>query len=308
MNYKILINFPTNIGDTFLSLAAVDKIRGNYPEGTITAIASPRNKELLLRNTSVNEVITFDKKWKWSQKLSFARDLRNKYDIIVDFKNSFLPVIIGVKKHTPFIRKFPKDSHLKDRYLQLVSKLAPQPTTVKSDFILNDIERQKYESLLKSKTIFIACSSLSRIKEYPKEYLDEVVKKVIKKYPVAILGVKQDKYLYDEIIDRYDVINLLGKTRIFEIFYLIKRYALLMLCVDSAICHLSSYADVPTIGLFGPTPAYRSYPWADNSRIIKREDLECAPCDKPYCSHNFECMKIEPMRIVEEIENLNAGK
>ena len=123
MSNNIIINFPTNFGDTVLALPILDRIRADYPEDTITVFASPRTKSFLMQNSFIDEVILFDKSWTLWQKIRFALNLRGKYDMIFDFKNSFLPVALGIKKHTPFFRGAVKKLHIKDSYFIISQKL-----------------------------------------------------------------------------------------------------------------------------------------------------------------------------------------
>ncbi len=305
---NILINFPTNLGDAILALPTLDRIKANYPHDKISAICSPRIKDFFIKNTFIDEIVVFDKLWAGRQKMRFSLDLRGKYDVVIDLKNSFFPILLGAKKHTPFIRRFPENMHIKEKYLKLIEKIAPKDATEKSEFKLNESQKQKWSSLKLNKSIFIACASLSPIKEYPHEYLKEVIQKLTKNYSIVVLGTEANRRLYKDILDLGGVVDLLGKTDMADVYYLLKNYAYLVLGVDSSITHLASYIGIPAVAIFGPTSYKRSCPWSQNSIILQKEELECLPCEKGKCTFNHECMKIEPQVVIEAITKIMNKK
>ena len=304
MAKNIIINFPTNIGDTILGLPVLDKIKANYPEGKITAIVSGRTKDFLMRNNFIDEVVFFDKQWKFREKAKFAFYLRGKFDIMVDLKNSFLPVILSAKKRSPFLRRYPKNTHIKDKYLSLVKKIAPAGIKSRSDFILSDEEKNKWDKLSISPSLFIACTSLTMVKNYPYEYLKKAVKSLGEKYPIVILGSQKDREFYKDILSLEGVRDLVGETRMVDVFYLLRNYARVLLAVDSSILHMGSYLNIPLVGLFGPTHPDRSRPYSDKHSVLQNEGLPCLPCEKGSCDFNYECMKIDSERIIAAIGKL----
>ena len=307
MAKDILINLPTNLGDVILALPTLDRLRASYPDSKLTAVVSPKTKDFVVRNNFIDEVVIFNKLWKTKQKMRFSLDLRGKYEVVVDFKNSLLPIILGARKHTPFIRRFPKNTHIKEKYLSLIEKLAPAKALSKSEFTLNDSEKKKWDSLGLSKSIFIACGSLSPLKEYPYEYLKEVVESLKKKHKIIILGTKKNRTVYKDILLLEGVFDLVGKTEMIDVYYLLKNWGQVVLGVDSSITHLASYLDIPVVAIFGPTSYERSQPWSKGSIVLQREDLDCLPCEKANC-FNIKCMRIEPQKVIKAIEQVAQSK
>ncbi len=141
---RIIINFPTNLGDAIIGLPVLDRLHSNYPQAKISAIASPGTYDFLIHNTFIYQVILFDKSWKLREKVRFCFRLWGKYDLIADLKNSFLPVALGIRIRTPFIRQFSNKAHIVDKYLSLISRIAPNKVCEKSDFIFKNNERGKW--------------------------------------------------------------------------------------------------------------------------------------------------------------------
>jgi len=271
----ILINFPTNIGDTVLCLPALDRVSANYPNDKITAIASLNTEELLSRSSLINKVIVFNKLWSVDKKIKFCLPLINKFDLMVDFKNSFLPVILNPKKRTKFIRRF-NNFHAKDRYIYLVKNLAPKEINLKGEFILSKEERKFWDDFNLSGSIFIACSSKFFLKSYPKEYLRKIIDFLIKDHKITILGDSQSVDYYNDLLFKDGIINLVGKTKLYELFYILKN-AKLVISVDCSILHIASYLNLPIVALFGPTDPNIYGPWSKKFIVLKAEDTKIKP-------------------------------
>ncbi|MDD4182268.1 MAG: glycosyltransferase family 9 protein [Candidatus Omnitrophica bacterium] len=300
---NIIVNLPSNIGDSILTLSALDKVHSNYPQANLTLICSRQTEEFFLRHPYVNKTLLFDKRWPARQKLEFSLALRGKYDLIVDFKNSLLPLFTG-GKHTPFFRKFPEGLHAKDKYLYLIRNIAKLNATTTAEFKLTEDEKEKWKSLKIPQSIFIACASNAIQKRYPYNLLKKLILKLTEHFPVAVLGQEKDKEFYKDIPGIKGVNDFVGKTKIHEVFYLLKNYARLLICVDSSIMHIASYIDVPIVAMFGQTSAHKYGPWSDKYIVVKREDLDCAPCDMPHCQFNHECMEIDSQLVLDAMDEL----
>jgi len=301
---KIIINFPTNIGDTVLGFPALDKIKSNYPKAEITAIVSPRTQELLKRNTFIDKTVLFDKRWPIKEKIKFVLSLRGKFDLIVDFKNSFLPVLLGIGRRTSFIRPYHKNMHIKDKYLDLVDKFCLKQTQERADFYLTSDEKKRWSGLGLEPSLFVACSSLTAIKSYPYAYLKKVVESLAGEIQIVILGQENDRQFYRDILSIKGVVDLVGKTAIHEVVYLLKNYANVLLAVDSSILHIGGYLNIPIVAFFGPTHPDRSAPFSDKFVILRNDELSCIACEKANCPIDHKCMNISPERVVEAVRKL----
>ena len=148
-------------------------------------------------------------------------------------------------------------------------------------------------------SIFLACSSRSIVKKYPYECAKGLVELLSKGHNVVILGLQEDRDFYRDILKAEGVVDLVGRTTMIEVFYLLKNFGRLVIGVDSSILHTASYLNIPAIALFGPTHPGRSYPKSEGSVQVWKKDLQCTPCEKPTCRHDYECLKIEPREIAD---------
>ncbi len=306
MKNSIIINFPTNIGDTVLSLPVLDQMRAANPKSKITAIVSSRTKEFLSRNDFIDEVIVFDKKWTLKQKLAFGLNLRGKYDIVVDFKNTLLPLIIGAQKRTPFIRKSFKELHAKDVYSKVVSKLINLRKNVKqSNFNFTNEEKNKIDLWNLRSSLFISVTSLSSKKNYPYKKIKTIVQELIKKnFPIVFIGEDRDKSYYKDILSFEGVVDLVGKTNFIEVIYLLKNYARLLLCVDTGILHLGSYLNIPMVVIFGSTESKNFGPWSDKYKVLKSDKVKHPDMVKEGLGLSNESMQISEQEIITAVENI----
>lgn len=82
---------------------------------------------------------------------------------------------------------------------------------------------------------------------------------------------------------------------------------------DSGLMHLAGAADVPVVGLFGPTNWRQLYPWTER-RVVVRRDLPCMPCfyysSRPLrclANINYACMReISVDEVFDAVQNLLA--
>lgn len=303
MYKNILVNLPSNIGDAVMALPLIDKLHSNYETANISVICSNRTIEFISRHSFVNNTIFYDKHANIQEKIRFSFSLRGKYDLMVDLKNSLLPIFAGTK-HTSFFRNFPHGMHSKDTYLSLIDELTPKQTSRNGEFTLTKEEKRKWDAYNFSPSIFVACASNSGNKRYPYKCLKETIQKLKIYGNIIIIGQDQNKSFYGDILSMEGVTDLVGKTKIHEVFYLIKNYARLSVCVDSSILHIASYVNAPIIGLFGQTSTLKYGPWSKKFIVLKRNDLPCVPCQKPHCQHNHECMDISPDEIINSVYSL----
>ena len=300
---KILIIFPTNLGDVIIGLPVLDKLRVNYPQAKLAVVSSSQSKSFLLKKTFIDEIVIFDKFWKLRQKISFIRDLRGKYDLIVDLKHSALPVMLGAKKRTPLFRKAIRGGHVRDEYLALINRFTPRNSAVKSEFSVSERESDRWRKLGSKKVVFIACSSREKLKRYPYEYLLKVITELLSGYTLAILGVEEDRQFYKDILSLRGVIDLVGKTEMADVYYLLKNYGQLLICADSSIMHLASYLNIPIVALFGVTDPVRYGPWSEKFIIVRGKKLLPAPKKESY-RERLEDMKINPAKVLEAIKTM----
>ncbi len=84
-------------------------------------------------------------------------------------------------------------------------------------------------------------------------------------------------------------------------FFALAQKAKLFLGGDTGPLHLAAAAGAPIVGIYGPTPARRNGPFANEDVIVERFDLDCrVDCFRRSCSHT-SCMKIPVEAVWQQV-------
>jgi ADP-heptose:LPS heptosyltransferase len=295
---NILIVLPTNIGDAIMGFPVIDRMHAAYPDADITVFTSPRTDELTRRHAFVDNTFVFDKHWTIGEKIGFVVAQIGHYDMVIDLKNSFLPFLLGASRFTPCVRRLLPDIPRFMQYLNLINKLVDIGEFKRGEIILSDIEKASLAQLnVMAGSVFVFLAARSNLKIFPQDSLRSLIEPLSGRYPVVICGEKVDEQYYSSVSDLAGVVNLCGKTKMPDIFYLLCNYARGAIAVDSGAMHAASYCDTPIIGLYGPTSSSIYGPWSKKHKVLRARDVSCAPCEKHHCVHNKECMDI-PAQII----------
>ena len=116
---KILFITLSNIGDAILTLPALDQLAAAYPQAQITVITAVRPKEIFESHSAVKFVIVYDKRSGVKDQIKLMRSLRReKFDLVVDLRNTFLGAALIAPRRIPFFLRLPKSvKHMRDVHL-----------------------------------------------------------------------------------------------------------------------------------------------------------------------------------------------
>ena len=117
-----------------------------------------------------------------------------------------------------------------------------------------------------------------------------------------MLGGPDEAEEFDSLVISKRVINLVGKLKLLESAYVIKK-AKALLSNDSGLMHMATAVQTPVTAIFGSTVEELGFaPYRSKNIIIQNQSLWCRPCShvgKNKCplSH-FKCMKdISPEQV-----------
>ncbi|MBI4852032.1 MAG: glycosyltransferase family 9 protein [Acidobacteria bacterium] len=327
------------IGDVVHTLPAVAALRRAYPNSRITWIAERAAANILLGNTTIDELIIIDTK-SWRKKfwqpivlkevIQTVKKLHsNKIDIAFDFqgllKSGLIALISGSKKRVGF-----SDNGLREKASRLF--LSNQ---VNVDDKLHIIEKNL--QLIKSLEIENAqpyefpISVSSEDTEYINNLLLEYNLKefaIINPgggWPTKIWSPKYFGQLSDWLWEHYQLTSLvtfgpgeeilaqsvvkassLGHT--YQIttnlkqFVALARKATIFIGGDTGPLHLAAASKTPIVGIYGPTLANRNGPF-DAKDITVGLDLSCRiDCHRRKCPTNNECMDIPLKMVISAVE------
>ncbi len=318
---KILFITLSNIGDCILSLPVLDVLRKEYPQARISCLVPERPKEIFTNNPALEKIIVFNKHAKLSDKIKLFFSLsREKFDIVVDLRNSFFGAFLPAKKRSSPLRFIPgKLRHMKDRHLFWACFSGYSFRSVKQQSLVIMPEDVNYiEGFLNgakltrsAKLIVVAPGARSQIKRWDKQNFSQLCIRLIQEgWDVVLAGDKTDEpicsYIRQGSPER--ILDLCAKTSIAQLAVLLKK-ARLLITNDSAVMHLASYLNVPVASIFGPTDEEKYGPWSEENIVIKK-DIFCRPCEKALCRFaTLACLsslKVED--VLGQVHHLLKGK
>lgn len=134
-----------------------------------------------------------------------------------------------------------------------------------------------------SKAIIVAPGG-RRTVEAPKEYcwnfeeFPAVINGLLKRgYRVIVTGADYDQEIMDRITAHPNLINLIGKTTILEIFSMVKRYGHLVVCNNSGLMHIAGILGVPTVSYADPKEnmiRWCVYPSRNNLHVFSQDTVD----------------------------------
>jgi len=305
---KILVISLSNLGDVILTTPVIDALRKSFLKAEIDVLVGPACKMVFEKNPFVKNIIKYNKRSDFGEKLELLRVLRSrKYDLVVDLRNTLLPYLVGARYRTGLNTGISKKiTHKKDAHLLKVKSLGIDISG--ADFIL-DFDNEDEENIrgmlegVKNKDLVaIAPGAKSDTKRWPEKEFAKLAKMIKEKTgaTVVLVGDQLDKYfskiITSELKDGF--VDLCGMTSLSELAALIKRCRLLI-TNDSAPMHVASAVDTPCVAIFGPTDPRKYGPTNKKSIVVKRQ-IPCMPCEKAQCSRHWECMReITPEMVFE---------
>lgn len=315
---KILFITLSNIGDVILSLPALDSLLAVYPNAEITVLCGGRAAGLFEGSFYIKRYIVYDKSVSLKDKLRLISQLRkNEYDLIVDLKNSALPLLLKAKFKTyPWFNAPGGIVHMRQRHLYKVRKFTlslwegagPDKEMadkgrafLRKSFYISDRDRKVLSQSLgddlalgEDKFIVIGPGARSHIKRWPQANFAALSDILVRElgFKIVIAGDNDDLGVCQQFKNQVllPIIDLCAKTSLKSLAALIERAAM-VISNDSAIMHLASYLDRPTLAIFGPTNCHKYGPWSRRSEVV-RGNLSCSPCEAAQCKiNNLSCMK-----------------
>lgn len=325
---NILIQGHSNIGDVVYDLAVVDPLTNRYPDAKVSFLTSKRCLDIVEGFRGIHQVIVIDRQGKnkgFLNRLRFTLELRRKkFDLVVVLSSSlnwlFLgsPAVWRVRKSTRM-----QNCHPVDRYLDMLRSNGLMVETVSFGFNVRDKDVVFCENFLREKEILpqnklIGILPLAAwpLKSWPIEKWNRLAENLDQRWAIKMINLGK---LPDNELGRYVAREISGLIIPADKTNLLQAKALLRRChmfigPDSSLLHLASCMGIETVGLYGPTPYERFYPYFHQNNIISlKKKMSCMPCypgNKPSCcednvKHDFgACMNgIEVEDVLEIIKS-----
>jgi ADP-heptose:LPS heptosyltransferase len=289
---KILIIRFSSIGDLTQSLSLPAFVKSYVPQAEIHFVTRQDLSSIVLNHPDIYKVWTLDRNQGFSGLVQLIRELnKQKFTHIYDAHNNLRSFFIRtfVSSQKTLARPMLRFKRFLLIYFQI--NLFEKPFSGQRDLIkplekwgmkfrlptapqlFLGSEVQKLGSDLENYIVLVP-SAAYKLKRWPLEYWDELIKKNTNKKFVVLAG-PEDKFT--EVLNlNANVINYTGKTDLLESAAIIKN-AKMSISNDTGLLHFSEQLGKPTIALMGPAPF--GFPSRASTLILERE-LSCRPCSK----------------------------
>ena len=252
---KILIIGNNRIGDTILSTGVINFLLSKYKNALFTVVTSSISVSIYEDMPQLEKIIISNKKKYSLHWLTVWLKTRAiKWDLVIDLRSSPLAYVLKSRKKMVF-----KGNKTEHKLLQLKSfigsanEIAPIIWANKKNYL--NINQKKN---IKNVYICIAPVSNYANKDWSIDrYISLLENDLFNSFEIVLLGATSDKDELNKIeqivnTSNQSIINLINNANMIETYFILKDAAL-FLGSDSSNMHLAVAANIPTIGLFGPT-------------------------------------------------------
>ncbi len=272
---KIIIKTPNFIGDTIMTLPAIELLKKEYPDALITIVCKPSSKDIF-RGKDVDKIIIDDskiqKKDRVKRTAKLIRKIREeKYDLGVVFHNTFMDAfvfkcsrintLIGYEKENrkiflDFWLKIDRTKHYVKHYVNLINKYLGDKYTYLPKMELNYDKSKLLQKTKKTSIGFVFGGDNKKTRQYPQVLsleLFELLKD--RDIDIVLLGDKDDSEV-NEVYETYltsinkNVINLSGKTSVSEFIDAIASLDMLV-TIDTSAMHIAAGVGTKFLVLVG---------------------------------------------------------
>lgn len=321
---SILIVRLSAIGDVVMTTAAVRALRRRMPRARIVWVIETKSAGILEGNPDVDETIIFDRNGPTSF-LVLAQILRKRrFDVALDFqglaRSAFVAASSGAKRRIGYAggREFSRIAynetiacpgtastgrcrHGMNCYMRLLEPLGIIPDDRDGDMrvIVSDEERESTARIIaeagigSDEPVAALCPATTRAnKHWTEEGWAKLTDLVWQKTGLRsiFLGAQADRAMIEQILSKTGspAINLAGRTSLKQAVAALDRCSMVV-AVDTGLLHIGVALGRPSVGIFGPTTAWRNHIHRNNFTVVRKE-IVCAPCyKKPRCER-FECI------------------
>jgi ADP-heptose:LPS heptosyltransferase/tRNA A-37 threonylcarbamoyl transferase component Bud32 len=332
---SILIILMGSLGDIVRALCLVSPIKLHLPQSRISWLVEERWAELIRINSHIDNVIVFQRKWRFTAIWQLYQKLNHEhFDIVLDlqriFKSGVFSFLSGAKRriglhrsntkelnwlfNTEYIPYYREDLPKLSLYLKFLEQLGlPEPVDPDFGFSQLNVNALAPPAVTEIQDSFIAVvmGSSWETKDWYFEGYCQLVQDILRdpKMHVVLLGDNSQTIAARRLSKKMNsdrVINLTGNSLV-EMTAVLKAAAA-GVGPDSGPGHLAAAVGTPYVTLFGPTPPGRHAPYGCEHLVVQSL-RDCLPCYKKRCpDRNRDCMyDINPTTVMEMLTRALSG-
>jgi ADP-heptose:LPS heptosyltransferase len=308
---QILVITLSNLGDVIMTTPVIMALAARFPDAQLTVLVGPKASALLEKNPHIHRVVVYDKKADWREKGRLLRELRkDRYDYVVDLRNTPIPWLLRCNQCSPLFRRFRK-TNMRERHWEILEMMGfnlPKPPHFQffeqADLAMG-LEKLRTAGILETGGWIVAApGAASEKKRWPVESFQAVLGELAIRTARAIVlvGAPNERPIAKAMARGLSgtVAVLCGETTINETAALLSKAAL-VLANDSAIMHLGFALSAPTVGIFGPTDHEKYGPVGEHFRVAREDATGCfcnaeqMPYHERSCFHGLQAEKVLPL-------------
>lgn len=276
---RILFITSTRIGDAVLSSGILQHLITRYPDARITVAVGRLSAPLFEAMPGLERLIEIDKRSFELHWLGLWRTVApRRWGIVVDLRASAIAYLLWTR------RRYVIGSDAHHRHHHRVEELAelldarppPSPTVW-----LTSRHEDTSARLIPAGDPVLAVGPAANWsgKQWPAPRFAELVRRltapgaILSGARLAVLAAAHEREQAQAVIEAVPagrVIDLVGTVDLPTAAACLRRCAL-FIGNDSGLMHLAAAAGVPTLGLFGPTPADRYGPWGPHTAFVRTQ-------------------------------------
>lgn len=321
---RVLVIQPYGLGDALFVTPVLRALRTLPTVESVDLLLGSRTEEVFRNNPHVDQIYSVNKdKWHADGKgamlkesFSLWRNLRNRYDLMIDFSMQreygfYGQFFLGIPRRIGFdfngrgtfltqsllLPDGFEAGHVVEYYAELLKLIGLEADCPFLEFYLSKKDREETGEILQRKSIsdshrFVAVApgggeSWGRdahFKRWPVSNFTRsltLLKEQMDFEGVLVLGSRGEKALGEELAGgcQFPVINLCGETSLGVTAAILEK-AQLFLANDGGLVHLAHALGVPLVALYGPVDpkVYGPFPARETAAPIARKELPCRPC------------------------------
>jgi ADP-heptose:LPS heptosyltransferase len=276
---NILFVTSTRIGDAVLSCGLLSHLLATHADARITVACGVLPAPLFRAISGVESVIPLTKKALSAHWLDlWAQTVTTRWDLVVDLRASALAWMLLARRRRVMRRADPKQKlHRVEELAALFDLRAiPAPCLWSST---EDVARASALIPDGAPVIGLGVTANWAPKIWPAERFVALAKGltradgILPGARIAVFGGPDEQALAEPVLSalgQAGTINMVSDHGLAVTAAALARCSL-FIGNDSGLMHLSAAADVPTVGLFGPSPAERYGPWGDHCAVVEAD-------------------------------------
>ena len=276
MTKKVLVISSNRLGDCILSSGLSNFFKNEFKDTKVFFVCGPIPGDFFKLCKNIDKIIILKKRkfslhWLYLWKLTFF----NYWDCIVDLRGTLISFFLFAK--TRKIYSVRTNHHKVEEISTLFPGRNLSPNVCLNE---NNVKNKSFLKLtqkiaLNKKLVIVAPSANWIGKTWPIQNFCSLLTKLCKNAHFKdscfiIVGPKNEKKSIENLlkVKNVPIFDLVGKTDLAEIFLIMKN-SKMFIGNDSGLMHLSALANIPTVGLFGPSDSKRYHPWGQKTLAIK---------------------------------------